>query len=48
MGIETIWIIDPTTRSGRVCSGREWIESDRPEVKGTPLYVDLPGLFSRI
>ena len=48
MGVETIWIIDPTTRSGRVCSGREWIESDRPEVKGTPLYVDLPGLFSRI
>jgi Uma2 family endonuclease len=48
MGIETIWIIDPTTRSGRVCSGRERIESDRLEVKGTPLYVDLPGLFSRI
>jgi Uma2 family endonuclease len=48
MGVKTIWIIDPTTRSGRVCSGREWVESDRLEVKGTPLYVDLPALFSRI
>jgi Uma2 family endonuclease len=48
MGVKTIWIIDPTTRSGRVCSGREWVESDRLEVKGIPLYVDLPALFSRI
>jgi Uma2 family endonuclease len=48
MGVETIWIIDPATRSGRVCSGREWVECDRLQVKGTPLYVDLPEQFSRI
>ena len=48
MGVETIWIIDPKTRSGRVCSGPNWVEASRLEVKGTPLYVDLPEIFSQI
>jgi Uma2 family endonuclease len=48
MGVETVWIIDPKTRSGRMCSGVEWVESSRLEVKGTPLYVDLPDVFSQL
>lgn len=48
MGVETVWIIDPKTRSGRMCSGAEWVESSRLEVKGTPLYLDLPDLFSQL
>lgn len=48
MGVETVWIIDPKTRSGRMCSGPEWLESPRLEVKGTPLYVDLSVLFSQL
>jgi Uma2 family endonuclease len=48
MGVETVWIIDPKTRTGRVCSGAEWVESSRLEVKGTPLYVDLPDIFSQL
>jgi hypothetical protein len=48
MGVETVWIIDPKTRSGRMCSGAEWVESPRLAVKGTPLYVDLPGIFSQL
>jgi Uma2 family endonuclease len=48
MGVETVWIIDPKTRSGRMCSGAEWVESARLEVKGTPLYVDLPEIFSQL
>ena len=48
MGVETIWIIDPKTRTGRMCFGAEWVESPRLEVKGTPLYVDLPGIFSQL
>lgn len=48
MGVETVWIIDPKTRSGRMCSGAEWVESSRLEVKGTPLYVDLPEIFSQL
>jgi len=48
MGVETLWIIDPKTRTGRMCSGADWIQSARLEVKGTPLYVDLPEIFSQI
>jgi len=48
MGVETVWIIDPKTRSGRMCSGPDWVESSRLEVKGTPLHVDLPGIFSQL
>jgi Uma2 family endonuclease len=48
MGVETVWIIDPKTRSGRMCSGAEWVESSRLEVRGTPLFVDLPGIFSQL
>lgn len=48
MGVGTVWIIDSKTRSGRVCSGAEWVESARLEVKGTSLYVDLPQIFSQV
>jgi Uma2 family endonuclease len=48
MGVETVWIIDPKTRSGRMCSGTEWVEAPRLEVKGTPLYVNLPEVFSQL
>jgi Uma2 family endonuclease len=48
MGVETVWIIDPKTRSGRVCSGAEWVEARRLEVAGTPLFVELDGIFSQI
>jgi Uma2 family endonuclease len=48
MGVETVWIIDPKTRSGRMCSGSDWVESTRLEVKRTPLYVNLPDIFSQL
>jgi Uma2 family endonuclease len=48
MGVGTVWIIDPKTRSGRMCAGAEWVEASRLEVKGTPLYVDLPQIFSKV
>jgi Uma2 family endonuclease len=48
MGVETIWIVDPKTRTGRMCRGAEWIESGRLEVKGTPLYVELAEIFGRM
>ena len=48
MGVETVWIVDPKTRTGRMCSGAEWIESSRLEVKGTPLYVELPAIFAEL
>jgi Uma2 family endonuclease len=48
MGVEMVWIIDPTTRTGRMCSGMDWVESSRLEVKGTPLYVNLTEIFSQL
>ena len=48
MGVETIWIIDPETRTGRVCHGRSWTRATRLEVAGTPIYVDLDALFARL
>jgi Uma2 family endonuclease len=45
MGVQTIWIIDPTTRTARVCTGPNWIEATRLEVAGTPIHVDLIALF---
>jgi Uma2 family endonuclease len=48
MGVETVWIINPKTRTGRMCSGAEWVEASRLEVKGTPLYLNLPDIFSQL
>jgi Uma2 family endonuclease len=48
MGVKTVWIVDPKTRTGRMCSGAEWIASSRLHVTGTPLYVELDEIFRRI
>ena len=48
MGVETVWIVDPKTRTGRICRGAEWIASERLLVEGTPLFVDLPAIFSQM
>ena len=48
MGVETVWIIDPKTRTGRMCSGPDWIEAKRLEVVGTPMFVELDEIFSQI
>ena len=45
MGVETVWIIDPTTRTGRMCVGENWLERDHLEVPGSPIYADLSELF---
>jgi Uma2 family endonuclease len=48
MGVETVWIVDPKTRTGRMCSGAAWVEASRLTVKDAPLYVDLPAIFSQL
>jgi Uma2 family endonuclease len=48
MGVETVWILDPKTRSGRMCSGAEWTAARRLEVAGTPIFVDLDALFRQL
>ena len=46
MGVRTIWIIDPETRTARICSGVQWTETNRLEVAGTPIYVGTETLFA--
>lgn len=48
MGVQTVWIIDPKTRTGRVCLESAWIEADSLRVEGSPIFVSLQELFSRI
>ena len=48
MGVETVWIVDPKTRTGRMCSGAEWVESSRLEVKKTAIFVNLPNIYSQL
>jgi hypothetical protein len=31
-----------------MCSGADWVESPRLAVKGTPLHVNLPDIFSQL
>lgn len=48
MGVETVWIVDPKTRSGRMCIGADWVEGSKLEVRGTQLYVALPVIFNQV
>ena len=48
MGVATVWIVDPKTRSGRMCRGADWIANDRLKVPGTPPHVDLPEIYKGI
>ncbi|HZL26011.1 MAG TPA: Uma2 family endonuclease [Acidobacteriaceae bacterium] len=48
MGVEVVWIIDPKTRSGRMCLENRWVAARRLEVRNTPIYVDLEELFDQI
>ncbi len=48
MGVQTIWIIDPESRSARICTGSSWIETRHLEISGTPIYVDTETLFASL
>ena len=48
IGVRMVWVIDPETRSGRMCDGAAWTSAECLSVPGTPIYVDLPQLFSQL
>jgi Uma2 family endonuclease len=48
LGVETIWLIDPKTRTGRMCSGREWVAAERLFIEGTNIHVQLDKLFAQL
>lgn len=48
MGVQTVWIIDPGSRTGRCCINNTWTQYTRLEVPGTMVYVDLALLFDKM
>ena len=48
MGIASIWVIQPSTRSGWVCDGEPWVSARLLAVKDSPIYVDLKQLFASL
>lgn len=48
MGVSTVWIIDPKTRTGRMCNRQAWISSPRLEVTDSPIYVELSEIFASL
>ena len=45
MGVETIWIVDPDTRTAQICTRSAWIPATRLIVEGTQISLDLESLF---
>jgi Uma2 family endonuclease len=48
MGVHTVWIIDPKTRTGRYCVDDAWTAAERLIVPGTPVFADLNDLFAKL
>ncbi len=48
MGIPNIWLLDPATRTARVCENQAWFEKSRLEVAGTEIYLDTAALFAKL
>jgi Uma2 family endonuclease len=46
MGVPCVWIIDPTSRTGRQCIGDAWIAAETLQVPGTAIHVSLLQLFA--
>ena len=46
MGVPCVWIIDPTSRTGRQCVGDAWTAADTLAVPGTEIHLGLARLFA--
>ena len=45
MGVQAVWIIDPQSRTGRMCVGDAWTAARRLEVPGSPIFAELDEIF---
>jgi Uma2 family endonuclease len=48
MGVSNIWLIDPETRTARVCGENAWVETTRFTVDGSEIYLDVAALFAQL
>ena len=48
MGIENVWVIDPSTRIGYDCSTTAWLPVEELHIAGTPIFLRLSELWSEL
>ena len=47
-GVQHVWVVDPTTRTGWDCSDANWLRKERFEVTGSAIYLSLSELFAEL
>jgi Uma2 family endonuclease len=48
MGIENIWLIDPSTRSGQASTPEGWRETLEFAIQGSPVCLSLVDIFNKL
>jgi Uma2 family endonuclease len=48
MGIKAVWLIDPKSRTGRMCIANAWVLANRLTVPDSPIYCELETLFAQL
>lgn len=48
MGVKAVWLIDPKSRSGRMCLENAWVLASRLTVPDSPIYCELETLFAQL
>src|SRR3974377_207902 len=48
MGIQNVWVIDPSTRVGYDCSTAAWLPVEEFRVAGTPIFLRLADLWTEL
>jgi hypothetical protein len=50
MGVENLWLLDPIERSACIYTraGLTLAETTRLTIPGSPIYLDLPEIFSAL
>jgi Uma2 family endonuclease len=47
-GIPHIWIVDPVRRVGWDCSSGNWIQTERFEVAGSPIHLEMRAVLDEM
>lgn len=48
LGVRTMWIVDPGTRTAQVWNEGVWVDAAVLTVAGTPIRIDLAAVFARL
>jgi hypothetical protein len=48
MGVRTLWIVDPSNRTGHMWVDGAWIETTSLHVPGSSIHLDLKTIYDRL